>query len=130
MTFSLLFASLLLAGCGGGASNAKPELPASVAPGWQLASLADTPVPPEIPKAGTPPACWKADYAGQGTAQIFVCRYAAEAGAFDAAQRVPAEAQAVKFQSGEWFVLVKWNGTAKADLTALIRAIQKALAKK
>lgn len=108
----------------------KPELPASVAPGWKLSSLADAPVPPEIPRGGTPPVCWKADYAGQGTAEIFVCRYGVEAAAFDAVQRVPAEAQAVKFQSGTWFALVKWNGAAKADVTALIRAVQKALAKK
>jgi len=128
--FSLLLACALLAGCGGGASTAKPEMPDSVSPGWKLNSLTETPAPPEIPKTGTPPVCWKADYAGQGTAQIFICRYAVEAAAFDAAQRVPAEAQAVKFQSGAWFVLVKWNATAKADLTALIRAVQKALAKK
>jgi hypothetical protein len=128
-TFSLLLASVLLAACGGG-QQTKPDLPESVSPGWKLNSLAETPAPPEILKGGTPPVCWKAEYAGQGTAQLFVCRYGIEAAAFDAVQRVPAEAQAVKFQVGTAFVLVKWNGAAKTDLTTLIRAVQKSLAKK
>jgi hypothetical protein len=128
-TFSLLLAPVLLAGCGEGAKT-KPELPESVSPGWKRGSLAETPLPPEIPKSGTPPVCWKADYTGQGTAEIFVCRYGVAATAFDAVQRVPAEAQTVKFQVDAWFVLVKWNGAEKTDVTALIRAVQKALAKK
>ena len=131
-TFSLLLAAALLAGCGS-KTQSKPELPESVSPGWKLSSLAQTELPPEIPKSGTPPTCWKGDYAGgssgQSSAQVFVCGYSADSGAFDAVQRVPAEANAVKFQSGAWFVLVKWKETSKADLTALIRAVQKALAK-
>ena len=133
VTFSLLLASLFLAGCGnqfGGGTQAKPDLPESVSPGWKLGSLMQTPAPPEVPQSATPPVCWKAEYAGPGTAQVFLCRYGVEATAFDAVQRVPAEAQAVKFQVGPWFVLVKWNGAAKTDLTALIRAVQKSLAKK
>ncbi len=129
-TFSLLLASALLAGSGAGCGASrpvKPDLPASVSPGWQLGALLEVPAPPEIPKGGTPPVCWKADYTGPGTAGIFLCHYSAEAAAFDAVQRVPAEAQAVKFQSGAWFVLAKWNGAAKVDFTALVRAIQKAL---
>ncbi len=134
VTFSLLLASVLLAGCGNG-TQAKPDLPESVSPGWKLSSLAQTPAPPEIPRGGTPPVCWKAEYAGQGAiqvsaAELFICRYGVEAAAFDAVQRVPAEAQAVKFQVGPAFVLAKWNGASQTDLTALIRAVQKSLAKK
>jgi hypothetical protein len=128
-TFSLLLASVFLSACGGG-GQARPDLPESVSPGWKLSSLAQTPAPAELPQSATPPVCWKAEYAGQGSAQMFVCRYGVEAAAFDAVQRVPAEAQAVKFQVGAWFVLVKWNGAAKTDLTALIRTVQKSLAKK
>jgi hypothetical protein len=73
------------------------------------------------------PECWKGEYAGQGSAEVWVCGYKAQAGAFDAVQRARAEAQAVKFQEGSWLVLVKWNNVPKASLTALIRAIQKAL---
>jgi hypothetical protein len=42
-------------------------------------------------------------------------------------QRARAEAQAVKFQQGPYLVLAKWNDVPKASLTALVRAIQKAV---
>ncbi len=123
-TFSLLF--VLLATACGRQPAAKPELPQSVSPGWKLVSYGDTSVPPGVPVV-TPPQCWKAQYAGPGAADVWVCGYRAESGAFDAAQRTPAEAQAVKFQEGNYFVLVKWNAVPKASLTALIREIQKTL---
>ena len=49
------------------------------------------------------------------------------ANAFEAVQRARAEAQTVKFQEGPYLVLVKWNNVPKDSLTALVRAIQKAL---
>lgn len=107
----------------------KPELPESVSPGWKLATYAGSPVPPGVP-AVNPPQCWKAQYDGVGTAEIWVCGYRESGSAFDAVQRTPAAAQAVKFQEGNYLVLVKWNGVPKADLTALIRAIQKTLSPK
>jgi hypothetical protein len=81
--------------------------------------------------AGTPPdgapECWKAEYSGQGSAQVWICGYKASTSAFDAVQRARAEAQTVKFQKGSYLVLVKWNNVPKASLTALVRAIQKAV---
>ena len=109
--------------------RARPELPESVSPGWKLVSLDPVAPPTGIP-SGSPPECWKANYSGEGTAQIWVCVYRVEAAAFDAAQRMPAEAQAVKFQEGAYFVLVKWNAAPKANLAALVRAIQTALKRK
>jgi len=75
------------------------------------------------------PTCWKAAYAGSGSgsADVSVCWYRESANAFEAVQRVAAAAQTVKFQEGPYFVMVQWNGAAKTELTALVRAIQKAL---
>ncbi len=121
-TSSLLFAAVLLAGCGAGAPP-KPELPASVSPGWRLDSFVSAPKPGDLP--GTPE-CWKASYSGEGTAEAILCGYR-QGGAFDAAQRARAEGQAVKFDQGKYFVLVRWNNSPKAAVTALVRAIQKSL---
>lgn len=41
-----------------------------------------------------------------------------------------AAAQTIKFQEGNYLVLVNWNDIPKADLTALVRAEQKALQRK
>jgi hypothetical protein len=133
-TFSLLSAFILLASCWvdscGANHTARPDLPESVSPGWRLSSLDRTAAPGGIPLEGTPE-CWKAEYAGQGSAQasaqVWVCGYKASAGALDAVQRARAEAQTVKFQQGAYLVLVKWNNVSKASLTALVRAIQKAV---
>lgn len=58
---------------------------------------------------------------------VSVCRYTNTGGSFDAVQRTAAAAQVVKFQEGRYLVLITWKDTPKADLTALIRAIQKSL---
>ena len=115
---SLLFAVLTLSACTGGPPP-KPDIPDSISPGWKLASL----VPAE-------PACWTAQYTGPGSADVRICWYKATASALEAVQRTRAEAQTVKFQEEHYFVLVKWNGVSQTDLTALIRAVQKSLAKK
>jgi hypothetical protein len=124
--FSLLFAALpaavVLSGCGSSLPS-KPDLPASVSPGWKQDSYADAPKPANLPGS---PQCWKASYSGQGTAEVLVCGYP-EGGAFDAAQRTPAEGQAVKFDQGRYFVLVHWNNSPKTAVTALVRTIQKSL---
>ena len=117
VTFSLLFAILLTA-CGS-SQDAAPDLPESVSPGWKRTALSTAPA------SGTT-RCWKTQYAGPGTADISVCRYQ-NGGAFDAVQRTPAAGQTVKFQEGEYLVLIKWNGAPKASLVALIRAVQKSL---
>ena len=76
------------------------------------------------------PQCWKAEYAGQGSAQVWTCWYKERANAFEAAQRARAEAQAVKFQEGSYLVLVRWNNAPKANISALVRAVEKATAPK
>jgi hypothetical protein len=122
---SLLFVAVLFGACATGRPQ-KPDLPESISPGWRLASLHDSALPSGVPAAGTPQ-CWEADYAGPGSAEAWICWYKVSGNAFDAAQRARAEAQRVKFQEGQYLVLVKWNNVPKASLTALIRGIQKAL---
>jgi hypothetical protein len=122
---SLLFGSLLLGACAGGAPP-RPDLPESISPGWKLASINKSAPPSEVPPDGAPE-CWRADYAGPGTAEAWVCGYKVRGNAFDAVQRTRAEAQTVKFEEGPYLVLVKWNNVPRADLTVLVRAIQKAL---
>jgi hypothetical protein len=127
---SLLFALLLLAAvvlqsCASG-PPAKPDIPESVSPGWKLSSLDKSVLPAGVPTGGSPE-CWKADYAGSGSAEVRICWYESTGNAFDSMQRARAEAQTVKFQEEHYFVMVKWNDVPKASLTALVRAIQKAL---
>lgn len=90
-------------------------------------SLGNAPRPPEVAPDGNP-TCWKGSYTGGGAADVAICWYKASANAFEAMQRTRAEAQAVKFQQGNYFVIVKWNNTPKANLAALVRALEKALA--
>jgi hypothetical protein len=107
----------------------KPPVPVSLSPGWKLTSLAKSAIPDEIPKAGMPE-CWQADYGGVGSAQISLCKYSNKTGAFDAVQGAKTEPQVVKFDEGGYLVLVNWNNTSIADLTTLVRAVQKSLNKK
>jgi hypothetical protein len=128
--YSLLFVLLLAAGCVASCSTNradKPEIPASVSPGWKLSSFDRAVVPAALSSLKDAPECWRGKYDGEGTAEVWVCGYKAREGAFDAVQRARAEAQTVKFQEGSWLVLVKWNNVPKTSLTALIRAIQRAL---
>jgi len=118
--FVLALASALLLVACANSQDTKPELPSSVSPGWSLKSFN------KAPGTGSP-VCWNADYEGSGSAAVSVCRYATDAGAFDAVQRARAEAQTVKFQVGVNEVLVHWNNAPKTNLEALIRTIQKAL---
>jgi hypothetical protein len=105
---------------------AKPDLPASVSPGWVRKSYEPAPPPPGLPD-GPAPQCWKAEYAGPGSAQAWVCGYNMSGSAFNAEQRAHAEANTVKFQEGDYLVIAKWNGGSRAEVTALFRAIQKTL---
>jgi hypothetical protein len=119
----LLTVTLFACACVSNTPPAKPPLPASVSPGWTQQSYTDT-----APPAGVTASCWLAKYAGPGSADVQICGYAAEAAAFDAQQRAPASGDAVKFQSGKYLVLIHWTGTSRAEITALVRAIQKSLA--
>lgn len=116
-----------LSGCAGNAAR-KPDLPQSVSPGWNLSSFDPAATPAGVPADG-PPQCWKAEYTGQGSAQVWTCWYK-DGLAFNAVQRTRAEAQAVKFQEGPYLVLVRWNNVPKANITALVRAVEKATAPK
>ncbi|MDP9171735.1 MAG: hypothetical protein M3N54_14050 [Acidobacteriota bacterium] len=73
--------------------------------------------------------CWKANYASgtAGSAEVLVCGYASQAGAFDALQRTAAAANTVKFQEGNRLALVKWNGVSREEVKALVLGIQRAI---
>ena len=116
---------MLLAGCGQSVAP-RPDLPESVSPGWKLSSF-DRSAPPAGVSADGEPQCWKADYAGPGSAQVWACGYRASGSAFDAEQRARAEADTVKFQEGKYLVIVNWHGGSRTEVTALIRGLQKAL---
>lgn len=117
-----------MTGCAASQSE-KPDLPASASPGWRLGTVAPTAKPAGVPEA---PVCWSAEYTestekGKSTAEVTICAYQVETSAFDASQRFRAEAQTVKFQVGRYLVLVKWNDAPMTDITALTRAIERAL---
>jgi hypothetical protein len=81
--------------------------------------------PSGVPQLGTPPVCWKADYAGNGDATVWVCGY--RVSAFEAEQRMPSAANEVKFHRGVYLVVVHWNNLIQANVTALVSAIQRSL---
>jgi len=125
-TLSVLLAAVAGAGCGSGSPPAKPDLPPSVTPGWTLKAFDRSAAPSGLP-AGSVPQCWRADYASEGSAQVWICGYAQESSAFDAVQRARAEPDTVKFQVGRYLTIVQWKGVSREEITALIRAVQKAL---
>jgi hypothetical protein len=116
---------IVIGGCGSGQVE-KPELPQSVSPGWKLSSFDRAAAPAGVPPGGSPE-CWKGDYSGPGSVRVWLCRYKVPESAFDATQRARTEAQMVTFQQGSCLVLVQWNNVSKESLTALVRAIQKAV---
>jgi hypothetical protein len=104
----------------------KPNLPQSVSPGWKLASLAQSPAPPEVP-AGASRECLEGTYTGVGSAIVWLCRFADRAVAFHALQSTKTQRQIVTFQEGEYLVVVEWTADSIADLTALIHAVKENL---
>ena len=105
----------------------KPDLPASVSPGWALKKMEPSGPPAGLPAATTPPVCWKADYAGEGEATVWACGYRVSGTAFDAAQRIPARPNTVKFQQSQYLVVVEWRNASQTSVTTLIRALQKSI---
>jgi hypothetical protein len=129
-TSSLLFTTALLAGCVAGCSPGdapKPDLPASVSPGWTLQKMEPSTPPANLPPSATPPVCWQADYSGPGEATVRICGYRVSASAFDAAQRMPNAASEVKFQRGLYLVTAHWNNVSQAGITALVGALERSL---
>lgn len=114
-SFALLSLATVLISCSPGTDTA-PDLPQSVAPGWSRKALTKV-----------SPGCWKAEYASGGSAVVNVCAFASEALALDAVQRTRAAADTVDFQQGRHFVTVRWNNVSQAEITALIRAIQRSV---
>lgn len=84
-------------------------------------------LPERLPPSRTPPVCWKADYAGEGAATVWVCGYRVSGSAFEAAQRMQSAAREVKFQKGVYLVVAQWNNVSQAGITALVGAIQRSL---
>jgi hypothetical protein len=119
---------MLMAACGEAAFPDKPDLPASVSPGWSLKNYDNSPAPDGLPP-GEAPKCWKALYSGaaQASAEVWVCGYRGEGGAFDAVQRARAAANTVKFYKGRFLAVVRWSGGTRTDLTALIAVLEKDL---
>ena len=112
----------------------KPDLPASVSPGWTLRKIETSGPPARLPQPAqgeTPPVCWRADYSGPGDATVWVCGYRAPASAFDAVQRMPPAAHEVKFQKGLYLAVVEWNvqsdTVSQTAITALVGALEKTL---
>jgi hypothetical protein len=89
--------------------------------------MMETGSPERLPQVGAPPICWRADYAGDGDATVWICGYRVSATAFEAAQRMPPAAQQVNFQKGLYLVIVHWNNVSQTSITTLIRAIQRGL---
>lgn len=131
MKLILLFSAvslIALSGCADASSPPKPDLPASVSPGWTLKSFDDSSAPDGLPE-GPKPTCWKANYTGanQATAEAWVCGFTVTSGAFDAGQRTRAAANTVKFDKGRYLVVARWNNGSRTDVVALMRALQAAL---
>lgn len=114
-----------MAACGSQAP-AKPDIPESIAPGWKLSSLEKSTRPQGLDATGSP-TCWKAVYGGAGSAETWLCWYKVSGNAFEAVQKARTEAQTVKFQEGQYFVTLRWNNVTRADITALVRALQRSL---
>jgi hypothetical protein len=129
--FSLLLALALLPlalfnACSEG-NAPKPDLPTSVSPGWTLQRMNPSPAPEGLPPSDPPPLCWKADYAAESTASVWVCGYRISGSAFNAAQRLPSSGNAIKFQQGRYLIAVQWNNVSQTAIRALIVAIQKSV---
>lgn len=81
--------------------------------------------PAGLPQLGTPPVCWKAEYAGEGNVTVRVCGY--RVSAFEAEQRMPPAANEVKFHRGVYLVLVHWDNVSHSAITALVGALERSL---
>ena len=64
---------------------------------------------------------------GRVRLEVWICWYKVARQRIRCRAAARAEAQAVKFQEGSYLVLVKWNDVPKANLTALVRTIQKSV---
>jgi hypothetical protein len=128
-TSSLLFAIALAgwsAACGPGEAK-KPDLPASDSPGWKQTKMEAGGAPERLPKSAAAPACWRAEYAGEGTVTVWACGYGTQESAFEAVQKMTPAAEEVKFHKGRYLIVVDWKNVSQDGITTLIRAIQRSL---
>src|SRR6185312_11975459 len=128
-TSSLLFAIALAgfcAACGPGQAK-KPDLPTSVSPGWKQTKMEAGGAPVRLPQSSPAPTCWRAEYAGEGPVTVWACGYGTQESALEAAQKMMPAAEEVKFHKGRYLIVVDWKNVSQANITTLIRAIQRSL---
>jgi hypothetical protein len=129
-TSSLLFAIALAAlgasACGPGEPS-KPDLPSSVSPGWKQTKSEAGGTPARLPQSTPAPVCWRFDYSGEGPVTVWACGYRAQASAFEAVQKMAPAASEVKFQKGQYLIVVDWQNVSQAGITAFVSAIQRKL---
>jgi hypothetical protein len=112
------------AACGPGEPK-KPDLPASVSPGWKQTKMEAGGAPERLPQGSPAPVCWHAEYAGEGPVTVWACGYPAEETAFEAVQKMTPAAEEVKFHKGRYLIVVEWKNVSQEGITTLIRAIQR-----
>lgn len=105
----------------------KPDLPASVSPGWKLRKMEASGAPDRLPTGSPAPVCWRADYVSEGEATVWACGYRASGSAFEAVQRMRPAASEVRFQKGRYLIVVQWKNVTQASITVLVGAIQRTL---
>jgi hypothetical protein len=113
--------------CGPG-ETAKPDLPASVSPGWKQTKSESGGAPARLAQSTPPQACWRFEYAGEGPVTVWACGYRASASAFEAVQKMTPSASEVKFHRGRYLIVVDWGaGVSHTGVTVLVGAIQRSL---
>jgi hypothetical protein len=83
--------------------------------------------PARLPKSSTAPACWRAEYAGDGAVTVWACEYGTQTSAFEAVQKMTPAAEEVKFHKGRYLIVVDWKNVSQENITTLVRAIQRSL---
>ena len=131
LSFTLwtILAAAVLAACG-----AKPELPAdlfaaSADGGWQLVEahdIGDGEAPDPVPRSAIVRER-TASYKGQGELEAHVYLLDAESTAQTLGQRWRPSADTVFFDSGRYFVVVRWKDADRRNLQSFLAQLQKRL---
>lgn len=83
--------------------------------------------PERLPQSSPAPACWRAEYAGEGPVTVWACGYGTSESAFEAVQKMMPAAQEVKFHKGRYLIVADWQNVSQEGITTLVRAIQRSL---